>query len=58
MNIGRAKQIVASKEEIPVFYQGEPIWIQRVDEERGTARIYPLGQPEQEQEVPVHQLEE
>ncbi|EGL83663.1 Small, acid-soluble spore protein H [Caldalkalibacillus thermarum TA2.A1] len=58
MNVGRAKQIVESTDEIVVLHHGEPIWIQRVDEERGTARIYPCDNPEQEREVPVEELVE
>ncbi|MDQ0340713.1 small acid-soluble spore protein H (minor) [Caldalkalibacillus uzonensis] len=58
MNVGRAKQIVESTDEIVVLHQGEPIWIQRVDEERGTARIYPYDNPEHEREVPVAELVE
>jgi small acid-soluble spore protein H (minor) len=41
-----------------VTYEGTPIYIQHVDDEKEMARIYPLGQPENEQEVPVRSLTE
>jgi small acid-soluble spore protein H (minor) len=58
MNAQRAKEIVESPETIPVTYNGEPIYIQHVDEKNETARIYPLNNPEDEKEVPVHTLKE
>ena len=43
---------------VDVTYNGRPIYIQRVDEQNETARIFPLGQPENEQEVPLANLKE
>ncbi|MCF6138399.1 H-type small acid-soluble spore protein [Pseudalkalibacillus berkeleyi] len=58
MNVGRAKQILDSPEEIAVHYKGDPVWIQRVDEAGNTARIYPQREPENEMTVNVTMLEE
>jgi len=41
-----------------VEYNGVRIYIQHVDEQNETARIYPLDQPEQEMVVPVRTLSE
>ncbi|KZE79190.1 small acid-soluble spore protein H [Paenibacillus elgii] len=56
MNKQRAQEIAASPVMANVTYEGVPIYIQHVDEEQESARIYPLGQPEQEQEVPLNSL--
>jgi small acid-soluble spore protein H (minor) len=41
-----------------VTYNGVPIYIQHVDETNETARIYPLGQPDREEEVSINSLSE
>ncbi|MDT3428899.1 small acid-soluble spore protein H (minor) [Paenibacillus forsythiae] len=56
MNPQRAQEIAASPIMENVTYEGTPIYIQHVDENNGTARIYPLNQPEHEQTVPVRNL--
>jgi small acid-soluble spore protein H (minor) len=58
MNIQRANEIVNSPDLIKVSYEGVPIYIQHVDENNEMARIYPLDQPEKEQEVPLRSLVE
>jgi small acid-soluble spore protein H (minor) len=58
MNAQRAKEIAASPVMANVTYEGVPIYIQNVDEKNETARIYPLNQPENEQEVPLTSLVE
>ncbi len=58
MNIQRAQEIASSPKMEHVEYNGVPIYIQRVDAQNETARIYPLDQPDQEQEVPVRSLTE
>lgn len=58
MNSQRAKEIVASPSMVDVTCDGVPIYIQHVDEKNETARIYPLGQPENEKEVALSQLNE
>lgn len=58
MNKQRAKEIFDSPVMTNVTYEGVSIYIQHVDEQNGTARIYPLDQPENEQEVPLNSLME
>jgi len=58
MNIQRAKEIAQSPAMASVTYEGVPIYIQNVDEDNELARIYPLDQPENEQEVPLNSLVE
>lgn len=54
----RAEEIAESPVMANVSYQGEAIYIQHVDEESDTARIYPLDEPENEQSVPLNELNE
>lgn len=54
MNIQRAKEIVESPDMKKVTYNGVPIYIQHVNEETGTARIYPLDEPQEEHEVQLN----
>lgn len=56
MNKQRAQEIASSPVMANVTYNGTPVYIQNVDENRETARIYPLDQPEKEQEVSVNEL--
>lgn len=56
MNAQRAQEIAASPVMANVTYDGVPIYIQRVNDQNETARISPLNQPENEQEVPVSNL--
>lgn len=58
MNKQRAQEIAASPVMAHVTYLGTPIYIQNVDEQNEIARIYPLGQPENEQSVPLSSLAE
>jgi small acid-soluble spore protein H (minor) len=58
MNVQRAKDIADSPIMANVMYDGVPIYIQHVNGQTETARIYPLDQPESEQEVPVNSLVE
>ncbi len=58
MNRQRAKEIIESPETINVTYHGEPIYIQNINESEETARIYPLSNPENEQDVPIRMLKE
>lgn len=56
MNAQRAQEISVSPIMANVTYQGEPIYIQNVDEQNEMARIYPLNQRENEQSVPLNSL--
>jgi len=58
LNAQRAKEIAASPDMVNVTYNGTPIYIQQVNEENETARIYPLDEPENEQEVALESLRE
>jgi small acid-soluble spore protein H (minor) len=58
MDVNRATEIAASPIMADVSYNGIPVYIQHVDEEKGTARIYSLAEPDQEIEVPVRSLAE
>ncbi|WP_020061301.1 small acid-soluble spore protein H [Bacillus sp. 123MFChir2] len=58
MNTQRAQEIAASPVMANVTYNGAQIYIQNVDETNETARIYPLNEPNNEQEVPVSSLNE
>ena len=58
MNVQRAQEIAASPVLADVLCNGMPIYIQHVDEHKGTARIYPLDEPENEQEVTLANLNE
>ncbi|WP_138493661.1 small acid-soluble spore protein H [Paenibacillus pinistramenti] len=58
MNAQRAQEIVSSPVMVDVTCEGAPVYIQHVDERKETARIYPLGSPEEEREVPLYALTE
>ncbi|MGG3574833.1 small acid-soluble spore protein H [Bacillus gobiensis] len=58
MDIQRAQEIVASPEMINVTYNGVSVYIQNIDEKSEMARIYPLDEPNKEQEIPLTSLME
>ncbi|WP_276353383.1 H-type small acid-soluble spore protein [Cohnella caldifontis] len=58
MNAQRAEEIASSPELVDVSYYGIPVYIQHVDAEAGTARIFPRENPEEEQTVPLDALSE
>jgi len=58
MNVQRAQEIVASPEMIAVTYDGTPVYIQHVNTHDDTARIFPIGMPEREQNVSIANLVE
>lgn len=58
MNVNRAQQIVASTKDIDVEHNGASIWIQNVNPQAETARVYPRQNPENELTVSVNELEE
>ncbi|MEX2460038.1 MAG: small acid-soluble spore protein H [Paenibacillaceae bacterium] len=58
MNKQRAIEISNSPVMANVTYDGVSIYIQHVDEMNDTARIYPLNQPEKEQEISLNSLKE
>lgn len=56
MDAQRAQEIASSPVMEKVTYNGKQIYIQHVDENNGTARIYTLKDPQNEQEVPLSSL--
>ncbi len=56
MDIQRAQEIAKSSTMVNVTHNGVPVYIQHVDSQKETARIYPISQPENEQVVPVSNL--
>lgn len=58
MNAQRAQEISESPTIAKVMYNGEKVYIQHVDADKETARIYPLDDPQREQEVPLSNLME
>ncbi|PGT81710.1 MULTISPECIES: H-type small acid-soluble spore protein [Bacillaceae] len=58
MNVNRAKEISSMGEMVNVQFEGESIYIQSVNEEQETARIFPINNPQAEKNVPVDRLTE
>lgn len=58
MHKRRAQEISASPIMANVSYNETPIYIQHVDEKNETARINPLDDPENEQDVSLNELKE
>lgn len=58
MDKQRAKEITDSPSLINVTYNGDPVYIQRVDEQNGMAHIYSLQNPDNQQQVSVNDLQE
>jgi small acid-soluble spore protein H (minor) len=56
MNKQRATEIATSPIMENVTFEGRSVYIQHVDEVNETARIYPLDDPENEQNVPINSL--
>ncbi|GIP23343.1 MULTISPECIES: H-type small acid-soluble spore protein [Paenibacillus] len=58
MNVQRAQEIASSPVMASVLCEGTQVYIQHVDEQTQTARIYALNNPEEEREVPLYTLTE
>ncbi|MDG5790067.1 H-type small acid-soluble spore protein [Evansella sp. AB-P1] len=56
MDSQRAQEIVDSPTMINVSYHGVPVYIQEVNTNKETARIFPLDEMENEQEVDINGL--
>jgi small acid-soluble spore protein H (minor) len=56
MNKQRAQEIAASPVMANVTYNEIAVYIQHVDDTNETARVYPLTEPQKEQDVPVTSL--
>ncbi|ADU32450.1 H-type small acid-soluble spore protein [Evansella cellulosilytica] len=58
MDTQRAQEIIESPAMINVSYHGIPVYIKEVDANSGKARIFPLDEMENEQDVDVQGLTE
>ncbi|MFC7062577.1 H-type small acid-soluble spore protein [Halobacillus seohaensis] len=58
MDTQRAKEIRESENLISVTYQGNPVYIEQIDEQHKTANIYVLENPQQKNLVPLDELHE
>lgn len=58
MDVTRAQEIVDSPKEIEVHHNGRPVWIQHLNLNEETARVYTRANPDDEKEVPVYELNE
>ncbi len=58
MNVQRAQEIAESPTLANVTFNGVRVYIQNVDENKGTARIFPIDDSENEQEVALSDLRE
>ncbi|MDI4644184.1 H-type small acid-soluble spore protein [Cohnella hashimotonis] len=58
MNTQRAKQIFESKDMIAVSLEGQPVWIEEVDEANGMATVQVGQKPTNVQTVAVDRLTE
>ncbi|MEK4487327.1 small acid-soluble spore protein H [Psychrobacillus sp. FSL H8-0484] len=58
MNAQRAEEIVFSTDMINVTYNGENIYIEHVDKDKGLATIHSLDEPTNKQSVSVTSLYE
>ncbi|MCJ8008359.1 H-type small acid-soluble spore protein [Lederbergia wuyishanensis] len=56
MNIQRAAEIAESPDMKNVMYNGKPVYIQRVDDQNDTVRVFHLDNPENEFDVLVTNL--
>jgi small acid-soluble spore protein H (minor) len=54
----RAKEILSAPTMINVTFNGMPIYIESVNDNKGTANVHPLNQPKNTQEVPLANLME
>jgi len=58
MDKQRAKEIRESENLINVTYNGDPIYIQNVNENNETASVYELENPQKQHQVSVEELQE
>ncbi|MFD1019815.1 H-type small acid-soluble spore protein [Thalassobacillus hwangdonensis] len=56
MDKKRAQEIIESEEMIKVTHEGEPVYLNAVDEENEMAHIQPFGNVGREQLVALHSL--
>lgn len=58
MDVNRAQEIINSEDIIHVEWKGSAVWIDEVNLKNGTAIVHDENFPQEQQTVPVHELEE
>jgi small acid-soluble spore protein H (minor) len=58
MNRSRASEITSLPDMITVNYNGEPVYIEKINPTKDTASVHYLSQPQNSQEVSLTQLVE
>jgi len=58
MDAQRAQEIADSSTMTTVLRNGENIYIEHVDQDKGQATVHPINNPEEKQSVSVTELEE
>lgn len=58
MDVNRAEEILRSPDNITVTFQGDPVWIQSVNDVTQIANVYTIGNKKEEKMVPVSELQE
>jgi len=58
MDVNRAKQILSSSAEIPVNYNGVPVWIEEIDDTSNMATITGKDTRDEPMPVPIAELVE
>lgn len=55
MQLDRVRDILESKRNVEVFYQGHPVWIEAIDQESAQVRLVDSNQ---QLKVPINMLAE
>ncbi|HJV46302.1 MAG TPA: H-type small acid-soluble spore protein [Bacillota bacterium] len=58
MDVTRAQEIYQANERINVEFEGKPVWIEGIDNQSKTARVYKEGNPQDKLTVAVSELVE
>jgi small acid-soluble spore protein H (minor) len=58
MDVNRVEEILNSPEKITVTYQGDPVWIQSVNDITQIANVSTMDNQKDEKSVPVSELQE
>lgn len=58
MDKSRAMEIKEAANLINVTFNGDPIYIQDIDEQSGMAQVYSLENPEDQRKVSINDLQE
>lgn len=58
MNVSRAEEIAFSQDMVSVICNGEKVYIEHVDKQKGLATIHSLDEPNNKQSVSVTSLSE